>query len=43
MEVAPDFDLNGITALLGANVLAETLAAIAGRRLDREHEKVGVV
>lgn len=32
MEIAPDLDLNGITSLLAANVLAETLAAIAARR-----------
>lgn len=32
MEVSPDLDLNGITALLAANVLAETLAAIAAWR-----------
>ena len=32
MEVSPDLDLNGITSLLAANVLAETLAAIAAHR-----------
>lgn len=32
VEVSPDLDLNGITALLAANVLAETLAAIASHR-----------
>jgi len=32
MEIAPDFDLHGITCLLAANVLAETLAAVAARR-----------
>ncbi len=32
MEVSPDLDLNGITSLLAANVLAETLAAIASHR-----------
>ncbi len=32
MEVSPDNDVNGITSLLAANVLAEALAAIASRR-----------
>ncbi len=32
MEVSPGLDLNGITSLLAANVLAESLAAIAARR-----------
>ncbi|MBL8603547.1 MAG: agmatinase [Myxococcales bacterium] len=32
MEIAPDLDLNNLTSLLAANVLAETLAAVALRR-----------
>ncbi len=32
MEVSPDFDVNQMTSLLGANVLAEMLAAIAAHR-----------
>ena len=32
MEVAPDFDVNGVTCLLAANLLAEMLAAIAAHR-----------
>lgn len=32
MEVSPGLDLNGITSVLAANVLAETLAAVAARR-----------
>lgn len=36
MEVAPDLDLNHITAVLAANVLSETLAAIAAHRADEE-------
>ncbi len=35
MEVAPDFDLQGITSLLAVNVLAESLAGIASRRALR--------
>ncbi|MEZ4410413.1 MAG: agmatinase [Polyangiales bacterium] len=35
MEVAPDFDLNGITALLAANVLGEALAGVASQRERR--------
>lgn len=35
MEVSPDLDLNGITSLLAANVLAETLAAVARYRASR--------
>jgi agmatinase len=34
MEVSPDLDLNNITSLLAANVLAETLAAIAAHRTE---------
>lgn len=32
VEIAPDLDLNGITALLAANVLGEVLAGVASRR-----------
>lgn len=32
VEVAPDLDVNGITSLFAANVLGETLAAVASRR-----------
>ena len=32
MEVSPDFDVNQVTCLLGANLLAEMLAAIAAHR-----------
>lgn len=32
MEVSPGLDLNGITSLLAANLLAEVLAAVAARR-----------
>lgn len=35
MEVSPDLDVNHITALLAANVLAETLAAAAARRAGK--------
>lgn len=34
MEVSPDLDVNGITSVLAANVLAETLAGIAARRAE---------
>lgn len=32
MEVSPDFDVNGVTCLLAANLLSEMLAAIAAHR-----------
>ena len=35
VELSPDLDEGGRTALLAANVLAETLAAVAARRRSK--------